>query len=231
MTRRQVPINPKQAENLKQVLTLYGMSQRQLAESASISQQAISRIVRGKAALHDDIAKAIVGVCPGASLRWEWLMGYDEMMTEKDYVEYCRQRANNLLDPDSLDMHSILMRLAYKSDYIFAIETIKMGDIDDDLDLQDGITRFFLYKMNEKNEKASRWLSNDELRGIEQQIIEFVEFLLWKELRKDSLDEDDGKVEVFDSPYISGKQSANNTNPARRGVMDIAQVSADAERG
>lgn len=191
MGRTKIKIVPKQANRLKHVLSEFGISQNQLARESFISQQKLSRVATGKANLDIGEAESIVRTRPAFGFRWQWLIGADDFMTEEDYKQFCRKQAKGLLDDGSLDDHSMLMKLALKTGYIFSITTSEMSI--DDIDLGKA-THFML---SNKERGFVKELSVEELEGIESQIVSFTEFLLWKTLQEP--DDDPEPLEKFDS--------------------------------
>lgn len=75
MARNTVEIKPIRGKRLKKLCDENGITQMELANKVFISQQTISKIIKGKANLTETTARKISEVYPGYS--FEWLMGYD----------------------------------------------------------------------------------------------------------------------------------------------------------
>lgn len=82
MAKRKQEINPKCGENLKRLYERYGITQAQLSEKTGISQNTLSRIINGKAALSYNIATQIADYYP--DIKISWLMGETEFQTEME---------------------------------------------------------------------------------------------------------------------------------------------------
>lgn len=153
-----------------------GLSQKAIADACSqLSQQRVSLILKGEADLQDYQAQDLAKSFP--PYRAEWLMGFDEYPTESDYIAAQKRKKTEASDKESMDMHSLLMKLAIRAGYVFSIATTKMGEVDDDLSIKDGATSFSLWR---RNDRGSIELSAKEVKEIERQIIAFTEFQLWK---------------------------------------------------
>lgn len=82
MARTRQKVNPKSADRLKQFYREHKITQERLSEVTGISQNTLSRIANGKAALSHVVATEIVKVFP--DIRVEWLMGLDDYRTENE---------------------------------------------------------------------------------------------------------------------------------------------------
>lgn len=79
MGRKKVEINPIRGERLKMLLNENGVDQKELADKIGYTKEHISYIINGRRNLTEDAAKLIVRHFPGT--RIEWLMGYDDFLT------------------------------------------------------------------------------------------------------------------------------------------------------
>ena len=70
MGRPHVEINKKRGENLKLLLENEGVKQIELSKRINLSQQTISRIIKGTASLTEETAKLIIKEFPEYSLDW-----------------------------------------------------------------------------------------------------------------------------------------------------------------
>ena len=94
MSRPKEEIKPKPAKRLKTLLIRERMSQNKLANCIHASQQTISKIINGKCNLTENNARLIIGLFP--LYRFEWLMGYDDIMLQTDlYDEIVKQHKND----------------------------------------------------------------------------------------------------------------------------------------
>lgn len=181
--------NPCQAKNLAHMKEELGLTQKDIADATlQLSQQRVSLILQGRADLQDYQAEGLAKKFP--PYRAEWLLGHDSYATTADYELAQERKRNEAVDTESMDVHSILMRLALRAGYLFAVTTTKMGDADEDLSFKDGATSFILSK---RGERGTKHLSTEELREIEAQIISFTEFQLWKAMQTLAPEEEKAK--------------------------------------
>ena len=102
MGRKAVTINPKKGERLRQLLQEYNVSQKEIASVLNYSPEQISYIINGKRNLTEPAAKEIVkyfnsidendpqclpSMRNEKTIRFEWLMGYDDCKTEREKKE------------------------------------------------------------------------------------------------------------------------------------------------
>ncbi|MEC4176018.1 hypothetical protein VIN30_06115 [Adlercreutzia sp. R7] len=176
-----------------------GLTQKDLEDlSSSLPQQRISLILQGRADLQPYQAEALAQRFP--PYRADWLLGHDNYPTTADYELAQERKRDEAADTDSMDVHSILMRLALRSGYLFAVATTKMGDVDEDLDYKDGTTSFILSK---RGERGSKHLSTEELKEIEAQIINFTEFQLWKAMQTLTPEEEEAQNKPSITEYLT----------------------------
>lgn len=76
MARRKQEITLEAGKRLRQLCRELGVSQKQLAEAAMVSENTLSKIATGRGPLTRPVAEAIIAACP--SYRIEWLMGDDD---------------------------------------------------------------------------------------------------------------------------------------------------------
>lgn len=84
VSRKKTELNPKRAERVKIIIDREKISQIEFAHRIHQSQQNVSRIVTLKSALTEDNAQAIVNAFP--EYRLQWLLGYDDFMTQTDQL-------------------------------------------------------------------------------------------------------------------------------------------------
>lgn len=174
--------NPHQARHLAQMKEELGLSQKQIADACSqLSQQRVSLILKGEADLQEYQAQDLAKSFP--PYRAEWLMGFDEYPTESDFIAAQQRKEMQAADRASMDMHSLLMKLAIRAGYVFMIDTTKYGDADEDLTIKEGWTSFSVFR---RGDRGSTELSAKEVQEIERQIIAFTEFQFWKVMSEPS---------------------------------------------
>lgn len=166
MTRAKKERTPKSAERLKLMRTVAGLSQAAFAIRTGIPQQAISRYERNERPLERKDAEKAIAAFP--DYRLAWLLGEDDFVTQAD-----RSRAV-LLDArrDGALLDTGFRLLAEVAD--FSIEESIMGDEVEDVvaHIKDGM-------LVSRGDLSAR-LSIDQLNTIENQVLDFAEFLLVK---------------------------------------------------
>ena len=85
MSRKKTEINPIRAERVKQLIEREGISQIDFANRIFQTQQNVSRIINLKPALTEETARDIVTAFP--EYRIEWLLGYDDSMTDYEWAD------------------------------------------------------------------------------------------------------------------------------------------------
>ena len=85
MSRKKTEINPIRAERVKQLIEREGISQIDFANRIFQTQQNVSRIINLKTALTEETARDIVTAFP--EYRIEWLLGYDDSMTDYEWAD------------------------------------------------------------------------------------------------------------------------------------------------
>ena len=85
MSRKKTEINPIRAERVKKLIEREGISQIDFATRIFQTQQNVSRIINLKTALTEETAQDIVSAFP--EYRIEWLLGYDDSMTDYEWAD------------------------------------------------------------------------------------------------------------------------------------------------
>lgn len=87
MSRKKTEINPIRAERVKKLIEREGISQIDFASRIFQTQQNVSRILNLKTALTEETAQDIISAFPGKGYRIEWLLGYDDSMTDIEWAD------------------------------------------------------------------------------------------------------------------------------------------------
>ena len=85
MSRKKTEINPIRAERVKKLIEREKISQVDFASRIFQTQQNVSRILNLKTALTEETACDIVTAFP--EYRIEWLLGYDDSMTDYEWAD------------------------------------------------------------------------------------------------------------------------------------------------
>ena len=92
MSRKRTEIVPIRAERVKILINREGITQNDFAVRIGQTQQNISRILNLKTALTEETARIIVEKFP--EYRIEWLLGYDDSMTNRDVLSSAINQMN-----------------------------------------------------------------------------------------------------------------------------------------
>lgn len=84
MGRKKVVIDPICGKRLSELISDYGMTHKDFAEAIGYTKEQVSFMVNGKRNITVYSARAIAEKFP--SVRFEWLMGYDDFKTEADRI-------------------------------------------------------------------------------------------------------------------------------------------------
>jgi len=93
MSRKKTEIKPIRAERLKIMIENENITQTKFAESIPMSQQSVSNIINCKTALTEETAREILKIYP--RYRIEWLLGFDDSMTDADFLSDVVQNMEN----------------------------------------------------------------------------------------------------------------------------------------
>lgn len=181
MARVKKERTPKSAERLKLIRTNAGLSQAEFSEAiiegaglldaspkevADVSQQAISRYEKNTRPLEEKAAARVIAAFP--DYRLDWLLGKDDFMTylkkNNDVIRNAR-REGALLDGG----FRLLAEVAG-----FSIEDSIMGD-----EIEDVVAHIEEGMLVSRGDLSAR-LNIDQLNRIENQVLDFAEFLLVK---------------------------------------------------
>ena len=84
-------VTPKQAERLRSVLNETGLNQTHFGQHVGVDQRTISKILLGKGAMSEGVAKDISRVFPEYDAAW--LLGLSDFKNEKDMAEKLLEQA------------------------------------------------------------------------------------------------------------------------------------------
>ena len=180
-------IRKLRGENLRKVLSDYGISQANLAEKLNYSKEHISYIVNGRRNLTLDIAEKIVKLLP--DIRLEWLMGYDNYRTQLD-----ADAAPSIREMDMRkDSRGAMQILAKLAGYEITTENhsgerrhrIVLNSESCQLDQTD-----LVYIISKGGKEIGR-CDDSRYHALAKEVAEFAEFKLQK-LRNELVEEHDG---------------------------------------
>lgn len=176
MSRPKTEINPQRALNLKTLIEREIKSRKERKEKYSQtafakdighSQQNISEIINLKHGLTEETAHDIIRVFP--DYRIEWLLGYDDYMTESDKLA---SLIKNMKEETNLMEKGLYCFLKLYGFSVAEADYKKIGDpvIDKIREVHSGIT------ISRDGKKTT--LSLTELRDFQNEIGEYIELRL-----------------------------------------------------
>lgn len=172
MSRKKTVINPERGKRLKTLIDREKMTQKGFGERIHMSQQNISLIIKGKNPLTEETAKSVVKEFP--EYRIEWLLGYDNSMTQYDWAEDIQSRKDIVAD----SMWAIIEKSLNKERKSLIFHHRQGEHVDSS-------QRFHAdcyYTINDKSGNEIKRLSAMEVAKIEQKIQEYCDFLVYKYL-------------------------------------------------
>lgn len=171
MSRKKTEINPLRAERLKNLIDDLKMSQTDFARAVNYSQQHISGIINKKTALTEETASDILSVFP--KYRQQWLLGYDDHMTNKEqffHVIHNAETEAQLLDNG-------FMSFALLSGFDVDISPVKECD-----NVYEAIDNIKNYCTIERDGKSIT-LDLQEFRDFENELCDYIEFRLQRMMK------------------------------------------------
>lgn len=85
-TERELKLRQKQSEHLSVLLSNEHITQTELGKRTGYTQQHYSNIIGMKSSLSEENAELIKKAFPDSQYRKEWLLGFDDYVTEGDVV-------------------------------------------------------------------------------------------------------------------------------------------------
>jgi len=100
MSRIKTEINPMRAERVKKLIERENITQKELAKRMYQTPQNVSRIIQMKQPLTEETAQLIINAFPGKGYRIEYLLGFDDYMTDSDRLDNLWKDAEKKHDND-----------------------------------------------------------------------------------------------------------------------------------
>lgn len=183
MSRNKTEINPIRAERLKIIIERENMTQTAFSKSVNYSQQLISHIINKQVALTEGTAKDIISHYP--EYRLQWLMGYDDFMTQKDLED----NYNFVNDEILQGMWGL-----FEKCLIAKGKTMKFNHPSDlSVNLSERDLYGCYYSIQDQKGNELKRLSPQEMKDLEQKLLEYCDLLTMKLLVSN-------QIQVFDDP-------------------------------
>lgn len=173
-------INPLRGERVKILLSEHCMTQKELAEKIGYAPEHLSFIVNGRRNLTEDAAHAISKLFPG--IRFEWLMGFDDFKTERDYrLAPIREPLMKTVDRHiifSILLHSLGYNVKILDNSDFSNLNIDNIDFEKLLKLSQQLDRIY-YLFSSDNSEIGR-CSPFEYEALISDIFDYADFKIKK---------------------------------------------------
>lgn len=187
MARPEVIINPVRGENLKKLIEMEGLKQKEFAASINYSSEMISQIIHGHKNLNEYIIDAIVEKYP--KYNKQWLLGLSDYPTEQEkaYGEL-GATIERLADKEKWFAYSAsLVGMMYKQRLVNPNDPKGKVILNDDDDCpwvdENGNEVFPELKHELISEDGTLALENDEVTALEDEILRFISFRLGEVFR------------------------------------------------
>lgn len=171
MPRPKVKINPLWGERLKTLCKEQEITQAQLAKEIFLSQQTISKIVKGHSSLTEETARRINEKYP--QYPFEWLMGYSDYRTA---LELLVQTASQTQKEAELLMVG-LRAFAKLSGYTIAFTSPASFDSQGKVHIEQYL-KMIKDGYTISNKEKSATISPIDMNRLQNEICDFVEFKL-----------------------------------------------------
>lgn len=171
MPRPKAKINPICGKRLKELCEAEGITQVQLAKEVFLSQQTVSKIIKGHSSLTEDTAHRIHDKYP--AYPFEWLMGYSNYKTNAehlaDVLSQCQKEGELLMVG--------LQAFAQLSGYTITFTSPVLLD-DQRKAPAEAWLKMFREGYTISNGEKSATISLEEMNRFQNEICDFVEFKL-----------------------------------------------------
>lgn len=166
MSRKKTEINPIRAERVKKLIEREKISQVDFASRIFQTQQNVSRILNLKTALTEETARLIIEAFP--EYRIEWLLGYDDSMTNAEKFLNTIQKANE----EGLLLHKGFFSFAQLSGFKINVAPIAGSET-----LENAFQNIKEYCTISRDGKSITF-SVSELNAFENELCDYIEFRL-----------------------------------------------------
>lgn len=173
MSRPKTEINKIPGQRLKVIIEEQEISQSELSRQIHLSQQTISRMIKGLASVTEQTADSVIKLFP--QYRKSWLMGYDDMKTGADSLREEFQK--NQTENDLLLQGLICFAKLNHIDICFTSPAFQNPE-DPHHDSIENVLKWVRDGYTISSEGISAQLSLDEMNALQNEICDFVEFKL-----------------------------------------------------
>ena len=177
MSRPKAEINPLWGERLKTLCKDQKITQAQLAKEVFLSQQTISKIVKGHSSLTEQTAHLITEKYP--MYPFEWLMGYSDYRTNAELlantISQCRYESDLLM----VGFRAFAQLSGYK--ITFTSPAVSDGQRKAPVEAW---LKMFQEGYTISNGEESGTISLEDMNRLQNEICDFVEFKLKRICKK-----------------------------------------------
>lgn len=178
MPRPKSKINPIWGKRLKELCEAEGITQVQLAKEVFLSQQTISKIVKGHSSLTEETARRINEKHP--AFPFEWLMGYSNYRTAGELLIETISQSQKEAELLMAGLRAFAKLSGYTITFTSPVSVDSQGKVNAEEFLKmikDG------YTISGKEESAT--ISPEAMNRLQNEICDFVEFKLKRICKKE----------------------------------------------
>lgn len=166
-------VNPLRGERMKEIIRREGITQAQLAEVLGVGEVHLSNVANGKRSLTDKRAEKIIALYP--RYRLQWLLGYDDYMTEEDALRGPLKRIAQRMVGWKVAVEYTLQSMGYTvrlngADYLDTVDDILGG--------MENVS----YAIVDENNEVCAECGAEAYNALLQEIGDFAVFLLERRL-------------------------------------------------
>lgn len=183
-------IRQRQSERLKILKTEQNLTQRELGSTMCVTQQLVSKIIRGEASLKEEQADLLE---KAYGYRSDWLLGIDPYKTKEDFLATTQQK----------DMENIIIDLARRAGYeVAAISYTGQDDV-----TGKSFGRLCYLDVSNSIGDAKGRLRPDAIEWVGRKLTGYTRYLIWEALHLP----DDDAIEVIEDlgAWLRGEDDGN----------------------
>lgn len=159
-------LRKRQSERLKTLKEEQGLTQRELGDTMCVTQQLVSKIIRGEASLKEEQANLLE---KSYGYRSDWLLGFDPYKTKEDFLATTQQKT----------MESIVMDLARRAGYdVSAVSFTSQDDVTGRT-----LGRLCYLDVSDSNDDNKGRLRPEAIEWVGRKLVDYTNYLIWEALR------------------------------------------------
>lgn len=183
-------LRQRQSERLRILKEERDLTQRELGNTMCVTQQLVSKIIRGEASLKEEQADLLE---KAYGYRSDWLLGIDPYKTKEDFLATAQQK----------NMEVIIIELARRAGY----EVVAASDTHQDNVAGKSFGHLSYLDVSNSSGDAKGFLRPDALEWIGLKLTEYTRYLIWEALHFP----DEDAIEVIENlgAWLRGEDNGN----------------------